>query len=133
MDIFAITSKHSCWSDTIQFVDNSCWQGGRYLAGIMKRNQFRDWERVFIAQNEKNIVGYCTFTERDELSEEYDFSPFIGCIFVDEKYRGNRHSEMLIKKVLEYARELGFESVYIMSNEIGLYEKYGQMLLPCKV
>ncbi len=57
--------------------------------------------------------------------KKYVFSPFIGFVFVDENYRGKRISETLIKKVIEYANELGYENIYIMSGEQGLYEKYG--------
>ena len=31
----------------------------------------------------------------------------------------------MIQSALSYARELGYEKVYLMSGEIGLYEKYG--------
>lgn len=129
MEIFAITSTHSLWNETIQFAEKCSWRGGQYLADIMRKNQFYDWERVFIVYDNKQIVGYCTFTEKDELSEEYDFSPFIGFIFVDENYRGKRISEMMIMSVAEYAKIFGYDSVYIMSDEKGLYEKYGFKLI----
>lgn len=32
---------------------------------------------------------------------------------------------MMIQSIISYAKELGYEKVYIMSGEIGLYEKYG--------
>ena len=59
------------------------------------------------------------------MPEQYGFSPFIGFVFVDERYRGNRISERMINSVIAYAVKLGFEKVYIMSGERGLYEKYG--------
>ena len=59
------------------------------------------------------------------MPEQYDFSPFIGFVFVDEKYRGNRISEKLINAAIEYAIKIGYKKVYIMSGEHGLYEKYG--------
>ena len=31
----------------------------------------------------------------------------------------------MLKSAASYARELGYQKVYIMSGEIGLYEKYG--------
>ena len=31
----------------------------------------------------------------------------------------------MIQSIISYAKELGYEKVYIMSGEIGLYEKYG--------
>ena len=44
---------------------------------------------------------------------------------MDESYRGNRYSEKMINQVEVYAKELGYEQVYIMSGERGLYEKFG--------
>lgn len=71
------------------------------------------------------VAGFCTFAEKDELPEEYKFTPFIGFVFVDEPYRGNRISELMIQNVILYACGLGYEKIYIMSGEVGLYEKYG--------
>ncbi|WP_211237343.1 GNAT family N-acetyltransferase [Paenibacillus massiliensis] len=42
-----------------------------------------------------------------------------------EQHRGNRLSEKLILSVLTYAKELGFEKVYLVSDHVNLYEKYG--------
>lgn len=46
-------------------------------------------------------------------------------MFVDEIYRGNRLSEKLINCACDLALKQGFSRMYIMSGEIGLYEKYG--------
>lgn len=59
----------------------------------MKKNEFNTWERVIVATEGNLIAGYCTVSEKDELPDEYDFTPFIGFVFVDEKYRGHRVSE----------------------------------------
>ena len=71
------------------------------------------------------MAGFCTFVEKDELPDEYPFTPFIGFVFVDEPYRGRRLSERMIQSAVSYAREQGYEKIYVMSGEIGLYEKYG--------
>lgn len=125
MKIYEIAYEHSLWQETIEFAENCSWKAGKFLATLMKENRFLDRERVFVACVEEKIVGYCTFAQKDELPEKYDFSPFIGFVFVDEKYRGNRISEQMINSVIAYAVKLGFEKVYIMSGEHGLYEKYG--------
>lgn len=125
VEIYAMTHEHEFWNKTIDFAENCSWKAGVYLAVLMKNNKFLEWERVFVACEDDRVVGYCTFAEKDELPEKYVFSPFIGFVFVDEKYRGKRISEMLIKQVIKYASELGYEDIYIMSGEQGLYEKYG--------
>lgn len=95
------------------------------MAKQMKENEFKEWERVCVACADGKVVGFSTFAERDELPEQYDFSPFIGFVFVDEQYRGRRLSEKMIRKIIVYAKELGCKKIYVMSGEIGLYEKYG--------
>ncbi len=100
-------------------------ESGALFGSKDENNDFDTWERVFIACVNGKVAGFCTFAEKDELPKEYQFTPFIGFVFVDEPYRGNRLSELMIQTAILYARELGYEKVYIMRGEIGLYEKYG--------
>ena len=125
MEIQMIQKGHILWDKTISFAQSCSWKAGPYLADRMKVNSFKDWERVVVAVENETIVGYCTFSERDELSDEYDYSPFIGFVFVDEQHRGKRISEKMIRQTLSYAKSIGYRTVYIMSGEHGLYEKYG--------
>ena len=120
-----ITKGHILWDKTISFAQSCSWKAGPYLADRMKVNSFKGWERVVVAVENETIVGYCTFSERDELLNEYDYSPFISFVFVDEQHRGKRISEKMIRQTLSYAKSIGYRTVYIMSGEHGLYEKYG--------
>ena len=100
MEIKMMQKGHGLWDKTILFAQSCSWKAGPFLAERMKLNVFKDWERVVVAVENETIVGYCTFSERDELSEEYDYSPFIGFVFVDERHRGKRISEKMIQKIL---------------------------------
>ena len=125
IEILSITAEHEYWEKTIKFAESCSWRAGSFLARKMSEKSFQDWERVFCAVIDGKIAGFCTFTKNDELPESYGYSPFIGFVFVEENYRGNRLSERMIESVIEYAGQIGFEKVYIMSGEKGLYEKYG--------
>lgn len=125
MEIYLMQKDHPLWNETVSFAQSCSWKAGPFLAKLMKENVFQDWERVIIAVEDGRIAGFCTFAEKDELPEEFSFSPFIGFVFVDERYRGRRISEAMIRYVLSYAGSIGFRTVYIMSGERGLYEKYG--------
>lgn len=124
-EIYAMSYGHKYWEETKAFAANCSWRAGPYLAQKMANNDFKELERVFCAVENEKVVGYCTFAEKDELPPQYDFTPFIGFVFVDEQYRGKRLSQLLIDSAVSYARELGYQKIYIMSGEIGLYEKYG--------
>ena len=125
MEIYAMTNTHDKWVDTAAFAEKCSWGAGKYLAELMRGGSFSEWERVFAAFENGRPVGFCTLTEKDELAPKYPYTPLIGFVFVDEAFRGKRISEKMIKTVLEYAKGIGYDKVYIMSGEKGLYEKYG--------
>ena len=107
-----------------EYADNCSWGAGSILAKQMRQNEFNDWEKVFVAIENSNIAGYCTLAA-DDCIPDIPYTPYIGFLFVGEEYRGNRLSEELIRCTLKYAKELGFERVYLVSDHAGLYEKYG--------
>lgn len=125
MKIYTMTNTHEKWESTAAFAEKCSWRAGKYLAELMRKDFFKDWERVFAAFEYEEPVGFCTLTEKDELDPKYPYSPLIGFVFVDEAHRGKRISEQIIKTVLGYAKSIGYDKVYIMSGENGLYEKYG--------
>ncbi len=125
MDISLIRYGNPLWEKTIEYAKNCSWKAGSFLAKKMEDNDFLDWERVIVATEQNKIAGYCTFCKKDELPEEYEYSPFIGFVFVGEKFRGRRISETMIGVASEYAKKLEYDRIYIMSGEKSLYEKYG--------
>lgn len=125
MEIYTMTNTHEKWESVAAFAEKCSWGAGKNLAELMRKDFFKNWERVFAAFENDEPVGFCTLTEKDELAPEYPYSPLIGFVFVDEAHRGKRISEKMIKAVLEYAKTIGYDKVYIMSGEKGLYEKYG--------
>ena len=124
-EIYVMSQGHEFWGKTMSAAESCSWRAGPYLAQKMAGNDFKEWERVFCAVENGEVVGFCTLTEKDELPEKYDFTPFIGFVFIDEQYRGKRLSQLLINHAAEYAHGLGYRKIYVMSGEVGLYEKYG--------
>lgn len=109
----------------IRFVENFSWEDVKdHMLGVLREWAFTDWETVFAAIADGEIIGMSTIMKTDyyPLPEIY---PWISSVFVSEDYRGYRISEKLIDFANEYARESGFNRTYIPSTHIGLYEKYG--------
>ena len=133
MTIQSLTETDALWEPVADFAEHCSWKAGKSLAKQMRARSFRDWERVFTAVEQSaaqqegspvTIAGYCTFAKTDCLPD-LPYSPYIGFVFVDETYRGQRLSEQLIQAALEYARQIGFPKVYLVSDHVNLYEKYG--------
>jgi len=125
IEINILGSDHEKWGIVADFAEKCSWRAGKMLSALMKKDSFKEWERVIAAFEDGKPVGFCTLTEKDELPPGLPYTPFIGFVFVDEEHRGKRLSERMIRKATEYAGSLRYDNVYVVSGETGLYEKYG--------
>jgi N-acetylglutamate synthase-like GNAT family acetyltransferase len=124
MEIRQVFYKDEYWDKLIDFVKNSSWRESPIIAKNWEENKFLDWERIFVAIENNNIAGHCSLNERDSVPDA-KYTPYIQAVFVNEQFRGKRLSEKLILSAMSYAKTLGFEKVYIVSDHKNFYEKYG--------
>ena len=113
VEISVMTYGHPLWDKTISFADNCSWKAGSYLAHKMRNKEFSETERVLVASEGEEIIGYSTFAKKDELPDDAPYTPFIGFVFVDERSRGKRVSERMINAASDYARSIGYEITVI--------------------
>ena len=116
---------HLLWEKVCAFAEKCSWDAGPVPARKMRENAFESNERVLAAVCGEEIAGFAAFSNRDELSPEYPFPPFVGFVFVDEKFRGRRLLEKPVNRGCEIAHGQGFTKICLLSGEKGLYEKYG--------
>ena len=112
------------WEQSIPLISNVPWQAGSHLARQMQHKHWLDWEGVLSLWDGETLVGFCALLQEDLLKNS-DLTPFIGVVFVAEKYRGHRFSETLVYEAEQRARSYDFAQAYIVTQHVGLYEKYG--------
>lgn len=132
MNIKAITSSDGMWNKVRNYAEGCSWKAGKSLASNMDNNAFCDWERVIVAVDNEKICGYCTVAKTDCIPDVH-YTPYIGYMFIDELYRGNRLSQQLICYAMNYLKSIGFDKVYIVSDHVNLYEKYGFFVIDRKM
>lgn len=108
----------------LDYMEASPWIGGASLARKVREGGFKENERILLALDGEAIVGYCSLTEKDLLPEG-DYGPFIGHLFIDEAYRGRGLAGVLLDQAWDYVRGRGHKGLYLISNQLGLYERYG--------
>jgi N-acetylglutamate synthase-like GNAT family acetyltransferase len=54
-----------------------------------------------------------------------DSYPWICAIFNDQNHRGNAYGSLLIELAKDDANKAGFDYVYLCTDHMGYYEKYG--------
>ena len=77
----------------------------------------------FIIEDNK-LISFCTYAPLDDI-QPTKLNPWIGFLYTFSLYRGNHYVKYLLDKALALAIKDKKEYVYISTNHIGLYEKYG--------
>jgi predicted N-acetyltransferase YhbS len=84
---------------------------------------YGDFPMVLIAKDLNKVVGTISLVANDTQFRQ-DLYPVITSLYVIEEYRNNGIGSMLIKELLNYAKDK-FNKVYLLTHSIGFYEKLG--------
>lgn len=122
IDYFACNDQpHWCAA----IADNE-WRPAKYLARLLEQGIFNDEVgkgTVYLLTEGDKLVSFLTLAERDCVDAPY--GPWIGFVHTAPVYRGHRHVGKLIDRACAVAREHGAARVYLCTDHVGLYEKYG--------
>ncbi len=81
---------------------------------------------MYLLTEGDTLVSFITLSERDCISvSECAKTPWLGFFHTAPEYRGKRLGKMLIDHACDCAHEKGYHRIYIATDHIGLYEKYG--------
>lgn len=78
----------------------------------------------YLMEQSDEIIGCAGLISNDFISR-MDLWPWICALYIDEDYRGRSLGEKLILRAKADAERAGFNRVYLCTDHIGYYEKYG--------
>lgn len=70
------------------------------------------------------IVGGMGVIEND-FHDRIDLSPNVCAVFTEEEYRGRGIAGRLLNIVVDDTRENGISPIYLVTDHVGFYERYG--------
>ena len=111
------------------------WSAAKYLSGLLTKGTFQQAVgkgTLFLLIDGDKLVSFVTLSERDCLDAP-DLTPWIGFVHTAPEYRGHRHVGKLIDHACAVARQHGAARVYLCTDHVGLYEKYGFTYLENRV
>ena len=78
----------------------------------------------YLLEKESAIIGCAGLITNDFISR-MDLYPWICAVYVEEAHRGNNYGSLLIDKAKRDAKEAKFDYLYLSTDHIGYYEKFG--------
>lgn len=111
-----IAYLQQCWSSISPIIYSDCVNHC-----IEAPNPLPQW---YILEKDGIFIGCAGLITNDFISR-MDLYPWLCGLFIHENHRGNNHGMILIEKAKEDARKFGFANMYLSTDRIGYYEKYG--------
>jgi len=126
MEIVSVRENPGIKDQTIDYI-SSKWNVSRIIYQdsidhcIDTPSPLPQW---YLLKKKEDIVGCAGLVTNDFISR-MDLYPWLCALFIEEKYRGNAYGLLLIKKAMQDAKSVGFPNLYLCTEHIGYYEKYG--------
>ena len=80
--------------------------------------------QFFLLLKNNEIIGCSALVTNDFISR-HDLFPWMACLYVDEKERGNDYGNLLMEYAEQEAKKVGFSTIYLTTDHDGYYERYG--------
>lgn len=120
------------WLSQIRLVK---WQAARLLESMLAEGTFHALlgeGTLYLLADGDTLVSFLTLAERDCI-DDTSLTPWIGFVHTAPEYRGQRCAGRLLDYAVRAAGEQGAPQVYICTDHVGLYEKYGFVYMENRV
>lgn len=68
------------------------------------------------------LIGFISLFKYDG---NYCYTPWYATMYVKKNYRGNHYSKLLNDALLDECKKLGYKRIYLKSELVNYYEKFG--------
>lgn len=121
---FYQSEEQSAWIERISRGD---WRAAKFLAELLREDRFHavlgEGTLYLLIEGEK-LISFVTLTRRDCIADEKLY-PWLGFFYTFPQYRGHRYGGQLLDFATAQVGKQGYPQVYIATDHLDLYEKYG--------
>ena len=134
MKIFDIKEKQGYLREVAELTQNE-W-GSKELSKEeyeekvnLKINKIKSlWDDIryckLLLLEDETLIGFISMFPTD-VDERQDLTPWYATMYVKKEYSGKGYSKFLNDAILAEARKRGFEKLYLKSELVNYYEKFG--------
>ena len=119
----------------IEKIEEGDWRAAKFLAKLLREGSFQQATgggTVYLLLDGESIVSFVTLTRQDCVADETLY-PWLGFFYTFPDYRGHRYGGQLLAYAAEEVKKRGCKQVYLATDHVGLYEKYGFSYLENRV
>lgn len=118
--------------DLIDKIARCDWSAAQYLVRLLSCGTFHaklgGEGDLFLLLDGDELVSFATLTRQESISDERLF-PWIGFVYTTPKYRGWCYARRILVHVEAVAWQKGYSRVYLSTDMVGFFERYGYQYL----
>lgn len=122
---FFENDRQDHWLEEIRRSD---WGAGAFLYELISNGTFFEAvgenSEVLLLIDGDELISFCTYAQKDDI-QPTELTPWMGFVYTFPEHRGHHYVGLLFEEIERLAKEEHISEVYISTNHIGLYEKYG--------
>ena len=122
---FFDSGRQDHWLEEIKRCD---WGAGMFLHQLISNGTFfeavGEGSKVLLLTDGDELISFCTYAQKDDI-QPTELTPWMGFVYTFPEHRGHRYVGLLFEEIERIAKEEHTSEVFISTNHIGLYEKYG--------
>lgn len=104
------------WKSVLPIIYDDC-----ISHSISSNNPLPQW---YLLEKDGDIIGCAGLITNDFISR-MDLYPWVCAVYIELKHRGNNYASLLIDKAKADSKKANFEYLYLSTDHIGYYEKFG--------
>ena len=112
----AVRYVSACWPEVPSVLYEDCIRHAVGASGPLPQ-----WY-LLVADGE---IGGCAGLFTNDFISRMDLWPWACALYVDERLRGHAYGRSLLERAAADARRAGFRTMYLSTDHVGLYEKWG--------
>ena len=80
---------------------------------------------TYLLMKDSKIIGFYQIVKIEQIRNMNYLEPWLDCLFIDNNERGQALGAMLLEHGRKTAKVLGCDKIYLTTDHIQFYEKYG--------
>lgn len=132
MEIISVRAQPECASAAIAFLQQAWGSGNNEIMYedcvrhcLDSSSPLPQW---YLLRDGETLTGCAGLIPNDFISR-MDLWPWICALYVVQKHRGHEYGRRLLDYARADARRLGFRKIYLSTEHVGYYERYGFVYL----
>lgn len=120
----------------IRNIQHMAWPAAGFLYRLLREERLNEvlgeHSRLFLMVEGERLISFATLTQRDCI-EDGSLYPWIGFLYVVPEHRGKQLGRQMLEHACRQAKDLGHAQVYLATDHVGFYEKYGFAFLESRM